>query len=49
MFHAGLVGLDKVYADIRRYHDRLGDIWRPAPLLVELAEQGKTFEQYERS
>jgi 3-hydroxyacyl-CoA dehydrogenase len=49
MFHAGLVGLDKVYADTRRYHDRLGDIWRPAPLLVELAEQGKTFEQYERS
>jgi 3-hydroxyacyl-CoA dehydrogenase len=49
MFHAGLVGLDKAYADIRRYHDRLGDIWRPAPLLVELAEQGKTFEQYERS
>jgi 3-hydroxyacyl-CoA dehydrogenase len=49
MFHAGLVGLDKVYADTRRYHDRLGDIWRPAPLLVELAEQGKTFEQHERS
>jgi 3-hydroxyacyl-CoA dehydrogenase len=49
MFHAGLVGLEKVYADTRRYHDRLGDIWRPAPLLVELAEQGKPFEQYERS
>jgi 3-hydroxyacyl-CoA dehydrogenase len=49
MFHAGLVGLDKVLADIRRYQDRLGDIWRPAPLLVELAEQHKTFEQYERA
>lgn len=47
MFHADLVGLDKVLANVRRYHDQHGKVWEPAPLLVELAEQGKTFEQYE--
>jgi 3-hydroxyacyl-CoA dehydrogenase len=47
MFHAGLAGLDNVLADMRRYHDQHGKVWEPAPLLVELAEQGKTFEQHE--
>jgi 3-hydroxyacyl-CoA dehydrogenase len=47
MFHAGLAGLDKVLADVRRYHEQHGKVWDPAPLLVELAEQGKTFEQHE--
>ncbi len=48
MFHAGLIGLDKVVADMQRYHERHGDTWAIAPLLIRLAEQGKTFEQYER-
>jgi 3-hydroxyacyl-CoA dehydrogenase len=49
MLHAGIVGLGKVLADVRRYQERLGDIWRPAPLLVRLAEQGMTFEQHQRT
>ena len=49
MFHAGLVALDTVVADVRRYHERHGKAWEPAPLLLELAEQGKTFEQCERA
>ena len=49
MFHAGLIGLDKVLADVKRYRERHGDTWTPAPLLTRLAEQGKTFEQYERA
>jgi 3-hydroxyacyl-CoA dehydrogenase len=47
MFHADLVGLEKVLAGMRHYQDQHGKIWEPAPLLVALAGQGKTFEQYE--
>jgi len=49
MFHAGLLGLDTVLAGVRRYQERHGDTWAPAPLLTRLAEQGATFEQYERA
>jgi 3-hydroxyacyl-CoA dehydrogenase len=44
MFHADTVGLYNVLAAMRRYakgHE--GKAWEPAPLLVELAESGKSF------
>ena len=44
MFHADTVGLYNVLAAMRRYakgHE--GSAWEPAPLLVELAEAGKSF------
>ena len=44
MFHADTVGLYNVLAAMRRYakgHER--GAWEPAPLLVELAESGKSF------
>jgi 3-hydroxyacyl-CoA dehydrogenase len=44
MFYADSVGLYNVLATMRRfatgYH---GEDWQPAPLLVELAEAGKSF------
>jgi 3-hydroxyacyl-CoA dehydrogenase len=44
MFYADTVGLDKVLASIEKfskgYH---GEVWKPAPLLVKLAKEGKTF------
>ena len=43
MFHADLVGLKKVYDAVSRYHDTLGEAWRPAPLLARLAAAGRTF------
>ncbi len=43
MFHADLVGLPAVLADVRAFHERLGETWRPAPLLERLAAQGGTF------
>ncbi|MDP6351132.1 MAG: 3-hydroxyacyl-CoA dehydrogenase NAD-binding domain-containing protein [Alphaproteobacteria bacterium] len=43
MFYADQVGLDKVYAAVRRYQERLGDDWTPAPLLKRLAEEGRKF------
>jgi len=44
MFHADTVGLYNVLAAVRRYakgHE--GGAWEPAPLLVKLAESGKSF------
>ena len=43
MFHADLVGLKTVYDSVSRFYDRLGEAWRPAPLLERLAAAGKTF------
>jgi 3-hydroxyacyl-CoA dehydrogenase len=44
MFYADTVGLPNVLASIRHYaKGHHGDAWRPAPLLVRLAEEGKTF------
>jgi 3-hydroxyacyl-CoA dehydrogenase len=44
MFHADSVGLPKVLASIEKYaQGRHGDAWKPAPLLVRLAAEGKGF------
>ena len=45
MHYANSLGLDKVLAKIRHYHESTGDdFWAPSPLLVSLAEQGKRFK-----
>ena len=45
MHYANTIGLDKVLAKIRHYHELTGDdFWAPSPLLVSLAEQGKRFK-----
>jgi 3-hydroxyacyl-CoA dehydrogenase len=43
MWYADALGLEKVYERISEFHRQHGEIWRPAPLLKRLAEQGKTF------
>jgi 3-hydroxyacyl-CoA dehydrogenase len=43
MWYADTVGLKKIYERIREFHDSAGEWWEPAPLLKQLAEQGKTF------
>ena len=44
MHYADSVGLDKVVAKMREYHERTGDpAWEPASLLVKLAEEGGSF------
>ena len=44
MFHADQVGLYNVLAAMRRYsRGHRGEAWKPAPLLVELAETGRSF------
>ncbi|HEY6967433.1 MAG TPA: 3-hydroxyacyl-CoA dehydrogenase NAD-binding domain-containing protein [Burkholderiales bacterium] len=44
MFYADTVGLPKVLASIEKFQKGyMGEVWKPAPLLVKLAKAGKTF------
>jgi 3-hydroxyacyl-CoA dehydrogenase len=44
MFYADTVGLSNVVAAMEKYAGgRHGEFWKPAPLLVKLAAEGKTF------
>ena len=44
MFHADLVGLDKVYASVKRFHEQHGEFWEPSKLLEKLAADGGKFD-----
>jgi 3-hydroxyacyl-CoA dehydrogenase len=46
MWYADTVGLRQVYERVCEFHKLHGENWRPAPLLKELAEQGKTFSDF---
>jgi 3-hydroxyacyl-CoA dehydrogenase len=48
MWYADTVGLKEVYDRISEFHRQHGEIWQPAPLLRQLAEQGKTFAEFGR-
>ncbi|MGH9594379.1 MAG: 3-hydroxyacyl-CoA dehydrogenase family protein, partial [Bryobacteraceae bacterium] len=48
MFYADTVGLQKVYRRIREFEAQHGKLWTPAPLLKQLAGQGKTFTGWKR-
>jgi 3-hydroxyacyl-CoA dehydrogenase len=48
MFYAETIGLPTLLAGIRKYRDIFGAMhWEPAPLLVQLVEQGRTIAQWE--
>jgi len=49
MWYADTIGLKKVYARVCEFHKQLGEAWEPAPLLAQLAKEGKTFADYTRS
>lgn len=49
MFYADLVGLRQIYDTIINYRECYGDrYWTPAPLLEQLATEGKTFSEWSR-
>ncbi|MBK8315211.1 MAG: enoyl-CoA hydratase/isomerase family protein [Acidobacteria bacterium] len=48
MWYADAVGLKKVYDRICRFHEEHGKIWAPAPLLKKLAEEGRTFADFDK-
>jgi 3-hydroxyacyl-CoA dehydrogenase len=43
MFYADTIGLPTVLARIREYRERVGDYWKPAPLLEKLVAEGRGF------
>ncbi|HMJ14199.1 MAG TPA: 3-hydroxyacyl-CoA dehydrogenase NAD-binding domain-containing protein, partial [Polyangiaceae bacterium] len=47
MFYADTVGLRKVHERVLAFQDEHGQVWKPAPLLVELAQQSKSFVEYD--
>ena len=47
MWYADTVGLTKVYDRISEFHRQHGELWAPAPLLKQLAEQGKGFKDFD--
>jgi 3-hydroxyacyl-CoA dehydrogenase len=48
MFYADTVGLKKVYDRICEFKETHGELWEPAPLLKKLAEEGKTFADFDK-
>jgi 3-hydroxyacyl-CoA dehydrogenase len=47
MFHAGLMGLDRIYRRVCEFAQRHGERWTPAPLLARLAAEKKTFADFD--
>jgi len=46
MWYADTVGLKQVYERVSEFQRHHGEIWRPAPLLKRLADEGKTFADF---
>ena len=46
MFHADIVGLQKVYDKVSAFYDVYGDWLKPSDLLKNLAAEGKLFQDY---
>jgi 3-hydroxyacyl-CoA dehydrogenase len=46
MWYADTVGPKKVYERVSEFHRQHGEIWRPAPLLKQLADEGRTFAEF---
>jgi len=48
MWYADTVGLARVYDRISEFQCQHGELWQPAPLLKQLAQQSKTFAEFGR-
>ena len=48
MWYADTVGLKKVYDRISEFHRTHGELWEPAPLLKQLAAEGRTFADLDK-
>jgi 3-hydroxyacyl-CoA dehydrogenase len=48
MWYADRLGLDKVHDRVCEFHRQFGVLWEPAPLLEQLASEGKTFSDFRR-
>jgi 3-hydroxyacyl-CoA dehydrogenase len=48
MWYADTIGLKRVYERVRQFHEEHGELWMPAPLLKKLAEEGRTFADFDK-
>jgi 3-hydroxyacyl-CoA dehydrogenase len=48
MWYADTVGLKKVYERVSEFYREHGELWEPAPLLKQLAGEGKTFADFDK-
>jgi 3-hydroxyacyl-CoA dehydrogenase len=48
MWYADTVGLKEVFDRICEFRRQHGELWTPAPLLKQLADQGKTFAEFNK-
>jgi len=48
MWYANTVGLNKVYDRVCEFRQQHGELWEPAPLLKRLAQEGKSFDEFDR-
>lgn len=48
MWYADTIGLKAVYERVTELHRILGEPWEPAPLLEQLASEGKTFADFDK-
>ena len=49
MWYADTVGLKNVLARINEFHSQHGELWEPAPLLKQLAEEGRSFADLDKA
>ena len=48
MWYADTVSLKRVYDRILEFHQQHGELWEPAPLLKRLAQDGRTFSEFQK-
>ncbi len=48
MWYADTIGLKKIYERICEFQAQHGELWKPAPLLRQLAEQGAKFADFDK-
>ena len=48
MWYADTVGLDEVYRRISEFRSQNGKLWDPAALLKRLAEESKSFAEFNK-
>ncbi|HEY9684828.1 MAG TPA: 3-hydroxyacyl-CoA dehydrogenase NAD-binding domain-containing protein [Oculatellaceae cyanobacterium] len=46
MFWADTIGLKEIVNNLKSFQKKYGDFWKPAPLLLELAEKNQMFSDY---
>ncbi|MFO7557636.1 MAG: 3-hydroxyacyl-CoA dehydrogenase NAD-binding domain-containing protein [Desulfobacterales bacterium] len=44
MFWADMVGLDIILAGLKKFQEKFGEVWKPAPLIEKLVREGKGFK-----